>query len=244
MTAPAPVTKWEAGIPEEVKFWAQWIKTRGQQWQKDFDARMDPQTPLQKYLVSLLNVPAGQEVVILDVGAGPATSLGKVYEGRQIKIIPIDPLADEYEKLWQGAGMAPPVKTLRVEGEKLLDKVAPNSVNIAHSRNAIDHSYDPLKIITSMLVATRPGGHVYIDLFENEAEKEGYAGFHQWNFSFNHGALHLWNQGTDILLNPILMAGGELQIKKTGERGITMIIKKNNELPVEYVKSTTQYVMA
>jgi hypothetical protein len=64
----------------------------------------------------------------------------------------------------------------------LTEKVGENVFEIAYSRNALDHSYDPLKCIQEMVRATKEGGHVILQVFEREGSRERWEGLHKWNF--------------------------------------------------------------
>lgn len=42
-----------------------------------------------------------------------------------------------------------------------------------------------------MLTVVKPGGHVFLGHFTNEAITAGYTGLHQWNFSLKRGDMIL-----------------------------------------------------
>jgi len=186
---------WERALPTEVAFWAEWIATRGLDWPDDFRRRFDAAEPLQEpLLLALLDDLPGDEVEILDVGAGPATWLGKTHPRRRVTITATDPLAAEYDRLLDDAGLAPPVRTLAVPGEALLERFGPGRFDVAYARNSLDHSADPLRILRAMLAVVRPGGFVVLRHFENEARTMRYEELHQWNFAVDDGRLVLWNE--------------------------------------------------
>jgi hypothetical protein len=68
------------------------------------------------------------EISILDVGAGPLTWLGYRYSGKKLTIVPVDPLAAEYDRLLHEAGLEPPVRTIPVAGEELLEHFDPGAL--------------------------------------------------------------------------------------------------------------------
>jgi len=135
-----------------------------------------------------------EHVSILDVGAGPLTSLGYRYPGKTLSIVPVDPLADEYDRLLRDARLVPPIRTIRVAGEDLPGHFGPQKFDIAYACNALDHSADPLRIISNMVAVVRPGGVVVLRHKRNEGEQARYGGLHQWNFDVADGRLLLWNK--------------------------------------------------
>jgi SAM-dependent methyltransferase len=139
-----------------------------------------------------------EEVSILDVGAGPLTWLGYRYPGKRLTIVPVDPLADEYDLLLRAAGLEPPIRTIRVAGEDLLERFGPESFDIAYATNALDHSADPLAIISNMVTVVRPGGTVILRHKRNEGQSARYSGLHQWNFDAVDDNLLLWNEAVEV----------------------------------------------
>jgi hypothetical protein len=69
---------WKEALPTEIAFWKDWISKEVIPWQEERRARLDPATPLQDWVRNLVQAPAGATVKLLNVGAGPATVLGKV----------------------------------------------------------------------------------------------------------------------------------------------------------------------
>jgi SAM-dependent methyltransferase len=138
------------------------------------------------------------DVRILDVGAGPATWLGKTHPDKRLHITAVDPLGAEYDRRLNEAHLSPPVRTLPLAGEALRTQFAESSFDIAYARNALDHSADPLLIIRQMVEVVRPGGFVLLRHFENEAQVMGYEELHQWNFAAEGDRLLIWNERARI----------------------------------------------
>ena len=184
---------WQGALPAEVQFWEMALRDGGRNWDpEEFRRRMDGTRELQGELKALLDAPPGARVRILDVGAGPLTTLGKRWEGRQLEIVAVDPLAAEYARLLARLGLVPPVTTTSAHGEKLLDRFAVDEFDLAYASNALDHSYDPRLAIRQMLTVVKPGRHVYLWHFANEGTAESYHGLHQWNFDI---------QGNDFMIS-------------------------------------------
>lgn len=204
---------WQRALPTEVEFWARWIETRGADWPEDFRRRFDPQDALQEPLIlDLLDSFDADDVSILDVGAGPTTWLGKTHPRKRLRIAAADPLADEYARLLERAGLVAPVPTVAVAGEQLHTAFQPGSFDIAYARNALDHSADPFLVIRRMLTVVRPGGFVVLRHWENEAQTMRYEELHQWNFSAQGDRLILWNSRRRIDVTAELADESHMQV--------------------------------
>jgi SAM-dependent methyltransferase len=192
---------WRTRRNTEVDFWADWLAGAPgtEQWASDREARLDPDTEIRDPLVraELERNPA-QEVSILDVGAGPVTWLGFRYPGKTLTIVPVDPLADEYDRLLRDAGLDPPIRTICVAGEALLEHFGSGRFDIAYATNSLDHSADPFKIISNMVDVVRPGGVVILRHKRNEGESALYGGLHQWNFDAVDSGLLVWNNAVEV----------------------------------------------
>jgi SAM-dependent methyltransferase len=192
---------WRGRKRNEVDFWAGWLTGAPgtEQWTADREERLNPETEIRDPVVraELERIPA-EEVSILDVGAGPLTWLGYRYPGKSLTIVPVDPLADEYDRLLREAGLEPPVRTIQVAGEALLEHFGPASFDIAYATNALDHSADPLRIISNMVTVVRPGGAVILRHKRNEGASARYSGLHAWNFDAADGKLLLWNEAAEV----------------------------------------------
>ncbi len=183
--------RWQDGLSDETRFWADWLRTRGLEWPDDFAARMDPQLPLQTHIAEHLPDSDGP-ALLLDVGAGPLTVLGKTLPDRELRITAVDPLAETYDRLLAEHAVTPLVRTEPVEAETLTRHLPADHFDLAYARNCLDHAYDPVESIVQMLRVTRPGGRVFLEHAENEGEHERYQGLHQWNFRIEADRLVVW----------------------------------------------------
>lgn len=118
-------------------------------------------------------------IMILDVGSGALPWIKGILGTRGL-VIPCDPLAEEYKKLfdYEKHGQDAPIEAF-AESLPFDD----SSFNIVHCSNALDHTQDPYKAILEMERVCRPGGMILIQGFENEAIHEDWKGLHQWNIS-------------------------------------------------------------
>jgi SAM-dependent methyltransferase len=192
---------WHGRKRNEVEFWAGWLSGAPgtEQWAGDRAQRLNPQTEIRDPVVRVeLDRSRAEEVSILDVGAGPLTWLGYRYADKKITIVPVDPLAPEYDRLLRNAGLEPPVRTLGIAGEQLLEHFGPRGFDIAYATNALDHSADPLRIISNMVAVVRPGGVVILRHKRNEGASARYSGLHAWNFDAAEDRLVLWNEAGSV----------------------------------------------
>jgi SAM-dependent methyltransferase len=198
------VALWEAVKDDEVEWWQGWFVTKGRQWPWDYKPRLDPEEPLQDRIIRHLSTPPGGTVSILDVGAGPLTTLGKRWEGRVVQITAVDPLADEYKHLLAEVNITPPVQTQFGEVERLTELFPRNHFDLVHMQNALDHSYDPLLGIQQMLEVVKPRGCVLLLHEVNEGYRTNYVGLHQWNFCAENGHFIVWNRNIRVSVNDAL----------------------------------------
>jgi len=185
---------WQQGLPWEIQFWTDALRDPDNKWlRSEYQERTDPNFELQPELRELIPAPGGATVRILDVGSGPLTRVGKRWPGRELQIIAVDPLANEYNLLFERLSLQPLVPVAPVHGEKLLETFPANSFDLAYASNSLDHSYDPLLVIEQMLGVVRPGRYVYLWHFANGGVTEEYTGLHQWNFDIRNGDFVLDN---------------------------------------------------
>jgi SAM-dependent methyltransferase len=186
---------WERELGSELSFWRGYIDSGGLEWPDEYAERLDPAAPLREHLIAdRLTDVSSRVVSILDVGAGPMTTLGKTYPGKTLAITAVDPLAADYDRLLEEAGLRPPVRTLPGRGEDLPERFPSESFDVAYARNSLDHGDDPLVSVRNMVSLVRPGGMVVLRHYRTEAETELYAGLHQWNFEIQDGDLLVWSR--------------------------------------------------
>ena len=192
---------WNEGLAHELHFWDWWFRTKGLIWPEGYIDRLNPNQPLQQRIENIIQKIPRENINILDVGAGPLTLFGKRSVNRNIKITAVDPLADEYNALLKKYKVKPVVVTQKAEAETLLEVFAENTFDVVHAQNCIDHCYDPLLAIKQMIAVAKEGGTILLGHAESEAEKQDYAGLHQWNFTVEGGAFIIKGHGREINVN-------------------------------------------
>ncbi len=233
----AQLAAWAGGIGAELQFWDAWLETRGLRWPEDHGRRMDPEAPLDpRAAEAARGLARGGRVRILDVGAGPATMLRRRLPGVEVEVTATDPLAPLYAALLARHGAAPPVASRFAPAEDLraFFPADEDGFDLVHCRNALDHSFDPLRGLAQMLAVARPGGAALLAQFEDEAEREGYAGLHQWNFAARGGRFTMWNRGGAVDVASAL-AGLPCRVAscRAEDGGIEVLIEKTGPTPPE-----------
>jgi SAM-dependent methyltransferase len=221
---------WWRSLGDELGYWTLWIERRGDSRRDrvtdSFEWRVDPHSEVQPPLREVVARIGGEVVSILDVGAGPLTSVGKVCPGKKLEIVAIDPLAREYDRLLGHAGITPPVRTLPGEAEEVLERFEPESFDVAYSDNALDHTADPLRAIESMLAVVKPEGSVVLRHGLNEGERNFYLGLHQWNFDLHGSDLIVWSPRTHHNISQVLRRRATVECNRQG-RDVVCVIGKH-----------------
>jgi ubiquinone/menaquinone biosynthesis C-methylase UbiE len=220
------IAAWSSGVVHELAFWSSWLQTSGLSWPASYTQRLSPDTEIDPALGAMLEQ-VGNGATILDVGAGPVTALGKKWKQCEFSIRAVDPLAGLYDALLEMNGVIPIVRTEFAVAEELSTFFAPASFDIVHCRNALDHSFDPLRGLIEMLRVAKVGGTVMLRHNRNEAENEKYAGFHQFNLDARDGTFVIWNRSAEIVVADRLPIEAEITTEFQEAELLVYIHKKS-----------------
>lgn len=116
-------------------------------------------------------------VKIAELGAGPINTIGDSWPGVEVKVIPSDALALEYDELWEKYQVTPLIKVTYQDFEEL--RYPSNFFDIVHCRNALDHTENAYQAIKEMKRVCKPGGWVY--LAHGLSQKKRFGKHHFWN---------------------------------------------------------------
>jgi SAM-dependent methyltransferase len=223
----ASLERWAQGLDHELDFWHDWLRDKGDLWPDDYRRRTDPSSELEPHLRDLIPAPPGAHVRIVDVGSGPLTTVGKLWPGRRVTIIAVDPLADRYRELYERLSLRPPVMPIEGEAERLNELLPAASFDLACAFNSLDHSHDPLLAIQQMLRLVKPGRSVLLDHVVNEGERMQYAGLHQWNFRTDNGRFVIWRPGETIDAHGLLSELTEVSTEPLTEgRWLRVVLRR------------------
>ena len=162
---------WRDGVHSEVSFWSNWFATEGREWPDDYTARLRPR-PLVQWLQDLLPEQTGQQLRILDVGAGPITMAGTFVPDRSAEILAVDPLAHFYASIISENQAEVPLSTELAFAEDLSCRYEPSSFDIVNCQNALDHSIEPMSGVIEMFTVLKLNGAIFLGHRQNEAEFE------------------------------------------------------------------------
>lgn len=181
-----------AALRAELQFWREWFVHHGLQWPQDYARRFDPDLELQPELATFARSLSTPVIDVLDVGAGPVTRLGKHLPGKQLRLVATDLLADEYNQLIDELGVRPLLRTIYADAEKLTRVFPPDSFDIVHAQNTMDHMQHPLEALDQMIDLVRPGGTIYLRHEEFEGRHAQYKTLHQWDFYYDDASRHFF----------------------------------------------------
>jgi SAM-dependent methyltransferase len=185
---------WDDKLHTEIAYWRSIISGSNPrtEWVELFRKRAGGQYPWPTNLTEFLN--SDGVTRILDVGSGPHTTIGPVGVPSEVEIIAVDPLAEEYNELLDEYNIVPSTRTQYGCAETLTDHVE-GRFDIVYSRNALDHSYEPLAALLSMIDCLNARGSLYLEGSVNEGVNQNYHGLHQWNFMpLSDGDFVIWNK--------------------------------------------------
>jgi SAM-dependent methyltransferase len=124
-----------------------------------------------------------------------------------------------------------PVPSIFAPAEELSAFLPPDSFDIVHCRNALDHSFDPLRGVIEMLRLVRIGGVVVLYHNPNEAQSEDYSGFHQYNFDVQDDRFIIWRGEARFDVLEHMPVKVRMQSQKAGH--VVVSIEKLEPFPVE-----------
>lgn len=220
--------RWLKGIPYEVAFWRSYYSSRKRrkrlfEWSLYGKPCSIDNFDIQTFVRSL-TADAG-EPLILDVGCALSYMFGNIFDGREVKIDYIDPLAVFYNRILDDFSIdRPRIRFGMIE--QLSASYAPDSADFIHIRNALDHCADPMTGILQALTVAKIGGIVYLNHHRDEAVREAYRGFHQYNITEEAGKLVIWNRHTRIDVAEALKNFAEVECSVTKDDFIVAVIRK------------------
>ena len=214
-------------LRNEVGFWRRWLASEGLAWPDDYVRRFDTEAPVQDHLAAVIDRLDGTSVDILDVGAGPVTVVGKIHPSKKVAITATDILAPEYNRMLDGFGLKPPVRTIYAQSEKLRARVGGRQFDIVHAQNTLDHSDDPFAALEEMLALTRPGGFIVLLHEENEGSNELYNALHQWDFSSEDGRFLIAGPGPNGARRDVTeMMAGRAEVECSNHLGEVLVVMR------------------
>lgn len=234
---------WISGIPSEVKFWKDYMATKGDIYKKTYEKTVmkDKAFELENDIPSEMY---GKDVYFADIGSGPFSRCGYVTDLVNLNFTAIDPLAEVYEQLKKKFQIDNGVIIKPGFVEMLSDVLGENKFDIVHMSNALDHSFDAVYGIYQLLFICKIGGIVILRHAENEAERSQYSGLHQWNLSLHNdkNTFLIWRKNEKYDICNIFKEYADFTMTEEQENTgwkynkIVMVKKKNIKIPINKYK--------
>lgn len=185
------LAQWTEQLPDEVRFWRRWLEGNTE-YAEDRAFRLSSNRPFPWWAKPLIRGNP-DHVQVLDVGAGPLTSLGDLWEEKCVTITPIDPLAEAYDQLMAEYSVTPPIKTVYGSPMELVAQFGESSFDFVYASDSLDKSEDPIICYQQIMEVLKPGASLVTYHESNKAERHHYENVYQWNFSIKDNHLLAWN---------------------------------------------------
>ena len=224
--------RWLKGIPYEIAFWKSYYSHP-----KSLEALYSwsdygKKCALDNFDIQKFLSQSGSRPVMVDVGCALSYVLGTEFDTPATELHLIDPLARFYNGILDSTRNDR--QRLREGMIELLSTLyEPGSVDVVHVRNALDHCANPMLGIYESLQVLRKGGVLYLHHHINEAEREAYNGFHQYNIECRDGKLVIWNRKDSIDVNQELAGIADVSCSVYADQYVVAVITKINEVPNE-----------
>jgi SAM-dependent methyltransferase len=224
---------WLNGIKSELEFWNNVIETKGSEWNINWTDLISDERKfkLEKYIDR-------DEITFIDVGSGPFSSTGKYAQKTNLVFYAVDPLAYIYKTLKLKNKIITGITPEYCMVERLVEKYGTNKFDIVHMRNSLDHSFNPVVGIIQMLGICKLGGKIILQHAKNEAEREDYQGFHQWNLCVENNEFFIWRKEIRYNISKMFKKATDINIEKTNEDWVGVIITKKAGVEVDYELQT------
>ncbi len=190
-----PQEAWEAGVENHVAFWAGVI-CNGPGLEAHHQILLewcDPERAVEQDLAML--VPEGEGVVrALDLGSGPAASMGWKIDGRSVEVTAVDPFALYLNDVFEFRGLkGPPVRSMQTSLRSLADFNQGLLFDIAYLNCSLSTFADPVQTVRDLLAQLKPGGAILIRSPINGAAAASYFALHLWNLEpSDDGDISIW----------------------------------------------------
>lgn len=230
--------RWLLGIPCETSFWSNvFLCKSDREWcVKNAKSEIHLHNfDVQSFLRKLESQDEG--CIVIDLGCGLSYMAGSMMDGKRLNIHFIDPLANFYNDIIKKSKLDLPKIEFGMM-EYISSFYGENKVALIIIQNALDHSEDPIKGIVESIISLEIGGILYLKHYPNEAEKEAYRGFHQYNIDIEDNQLVIWNRNMKYNLNKLLEGFTEITTSRySTPNEVICLIKKTKDVPSVYRNS-------
>lgn len=232
----AVARRWLTGVPYEVAFWRSYYANRKRRRQLMEWSQYDRECSLDDFDIAafIASCPT-EEPLLLDVGCAMSYAFGNIVGGRPRRVVYIDPLAPFYNRILHRYRIDRPEISFGM-AEYLSATNAGIRADFIHIRNALDHCADPMEGILQALACLRVGGVLYLNHFDNEALREAYRGFHQYNITEEDGKLLIWDRKLrKTWVDDTVAPFASVRTTVTPAGRVVAVITKTAEVPLSVV---------
>lgn len=224
--------QWIKGISYEIAFWNNVYR-----WKHTFQGMMQWSHYGKEIQLEGFNannyLSAKDTPLVLDVGCGMSYATGN-YIRKESRLAPlnihyVDPLAPYFNQILRRHHKdLPEIECGMVE---YLSSFYPHhDVDMIIIQNALDHSANPVKGIMEAIDCLKDGGILYLNHHPNEAEKEHYKGFHQYNITQEEGQLVIWNKTTHWNISKMIEDFAKVTVSIEDNGHIIAVIQKTGDV--------------
>jgi SAM-dependent methyltransferase len=169
------------------------------------------------------------KIRLLDVGCGPFPKSGVYHQDYIIERTLVDSLGDEYHMMLnENSVNTYGQKIIPCNIEEIETQFNSCSYDIIYSKNALDHSFNPIRAISSLINLLCKNGVIVLEHYVKEGAYTNYFGLHQWDFFIENGDFHISSQTKDIKQNLNILFRKILIESFYVENKIINIIRKSN----------------
>lgn len=222
--------KWLKGIPYEVSFWNSYYGHKPSLRDLDSWGDYGKECNLENFDIKSFAATCGPKPLFIDLGCALSYTFGTHLDGYDVTIDRVDPLAAFYNRILERhAPERPRIKFGMLEcASAFYDR---GSVDLIQVRNALDHSANPMQGVEECLRCLRVGGVLYLNHHRNEANRENYRGFHQYNIDVENGCLIIWNRSERINLNDALKGFATVECSDAAWGNVAAVVTKTADMP-------------
>lgn len=229
--------KWLKGIPYEISFWKSYYSHHRSLKALDSWSDYGKECRLDDFDIIEFAASCSSTPLFIDLGCALSYTFGTEFRGIPVRVDRVDPLASFYNRILERhAPEKPRIRFGMLESVSVAYKEG--SVDLIHVRNALDHSANPTLGIMECLKCLRVGGVLYLNHHHNEALRENYRGFHQYNVDIDGDKLVIWNNDNRYDINEMLSGIATVRCNVAANGHIVGIITKNADLDSDSTPDT------
>jgi len=158
--------------------------------------------PVNKRIENEISKFKKKRIKLLDIGCGPFPKSGLYHKDYLIERTLVDTLADKYLSLLEENTICTyGQKIINCDVEEIETKFRNTVFDVIYAKNALDHTFNPIKAISSLITLLSDDGVIIFEHYIKEGEYTQYFGLHQWDFAVDDGNFIISSQGKKIVQN-------------------------------------------